>query len=147
MHSVFISGASKGIGRSIALSFARSGASRIAIGARSSLDSVEAEILGAASKAGHPVPLVVKVQLDVLDKESAKNAAEEVAKAFGDGGVDFLVNNAGFSAGMKPFAGPDVDVWWHTWEVNVRSGGLFQRWRCNRTYQHCFVVDTEAYFL
>ncbi|EIM87483.1 NAD-P-binding protein [Stereum hirsutum FP-91666 SS1] len=104
LHSVFISGASKGIGRSIALSFARSGASRIAIGARSSLDSVEAEILGAA-------------------QGGAKNAAEEVAKAFGDGGVDFLVNNAGFSAGMKPFAGPDVDVWWHTWEVNVR--GLF----------------------
>lgn len=57
----------------------------------------------------------------MLDKESVNRAAEEVAKAFGDGGVDVLVNNAGFSAGMKPFAGPDVDVWWHTWEVNVRS--------------------------
>lgn len=110
-HSVFITGASKGIGRCIALSFARSGASKIAVGARSSLDSVEAEILNVASKAGHPVPLVLKLQLDVLDKDNVKRAAEEVEKAFGDGGLDVLVNNAAYFERLRPFSGPDVDEW------------------------------------
>lgn len=55
-HSVFITGASKGIGRRIALAFAQSGASKIALGARSSLDSLESEILDATAKAGLPPP-------------------------------------------------------------------------------------------
>ncbi|EIM87482.1 NAD-P-binding protein [Stereum hirsutum FP-91666 SS1] len=122
-HSVFISGASKGIGRSITLSFARSGASKIAIGARSSLDSVEKEILDVASKAGHPAPLILKLHLDVLDKDNVKRAAEEVAKVFGDGGLDVLVNNAAYWERLAPLSGPDVDEWWHSWEVNVR--GIF----------------------
>lgn len=123
-HSVFISGASKGIGRSITLSFARSGASKIAIGARSSLDSIEAEILDVASKAGHPAPLVLKLHLDVVDKDNVKRAAEEVARVFGDGGLDVLVNNAAYWERLGPLSGPDVGEWWHTWEVNVRSVDL-----------------------
>lgn len=122
-HSIFITGASKGLGRSIAISFARSGASKIGVGARSSLDSLESEILEAASKAGHPAPQVVKVQLDVLDKESVKKAAQVVEKQFGDGGVDILINNAGWLEIWKPMGEVDVDDWWYTWEINVK--GLF----------------------
>lgn len=122
-HSVFITGASKGIGRATALSFAKSGASKIALGARSSLDSLETEILEVAVQAGHPRPQVLKLQLDVLDKESIKSAANEVEKALGDSGLDVLVNNAGWLETFKPMAEMDVDDWWYTWEVNVR--GLF----------------------
>ncbi|EIM87434.1 NAD-P-binding protein [Stereum hirsutum FP-91666 SS1] len=120
-HSVFITGASKGIGRQTAISFAQSGASKIAIGARSSLDSVESEILDAASKAGHPAPQVMKIQLDVLDKESVKRAAQQVDKAFGEGGLDILVNNAAWLETFKPMGDADVDDWWYTWEMNVRG--------------------------
>lgn len=120
-HSVFITGASKGLGRSTAISFARAGASKIGIGARSSLDSLEVELLEAASKAGHPAPQVVKVQLDVLDKESVKKSAQEVEKAFGEGGVDILINNAGWLEIWRPMGEIDVDDWWYTWEVNVKG--------------------------
>lgn len=122
-HSIFITGASKGIGRCVALAFAQSGAPKIALGARSSLDTLESEILDAATKAGHPKPQVVKIQLDVLDKDSVKRAAQEAEKAFGKAGVDILVNNAGFIETGKPMGEIDVDEWWYTWEVNVR--GLF----------------------
>lgn len=120
-HSVFITGASKGIGRRTAISFAQSGASKIAIGARSSLGSLESEILDAAAKAGHPAPLVVKLKLDVLDKESVKRAAQEVEKAFGEGGLDILINNAGWLATFEPMGESNVDDWWYTYEVNVRG--------------------------
>lgn len=122
-HSVFITGASKGIGRRTALAFARSGASKIAIGARSSLDSLESEIFDAASKAGHPAPQVLKIQLDVLDKESVNRAAQDVETAFGEEGLDILVNNAGWLETFKPTGEIDVDDWWYTWEVNIK--GLF----------------------
>lgn len=122
-HSVFVTGASKGIGRRVALSFAQSGASKIALGARSSLDSLESEILDAAAEVGLTASQVLKVHLDILDKESVKRAAQEVNKAFGEGGVDILVNNAGYLEIAKPVGEIDVDDWWYTWEVNVR--GMF----------------------
>ncbi|EIM87602.1 NAD-P-binding protein [Stereum hirsutum FP-91666 SS1] len=122
-HSVFVTGASKGIGRSISLAFARSGVPKIAIGARSSLDSLESEIIQAAFEAGHPAPLVLKLQIDIMHKESVKRAAQDVEKAFGDDGLDILVNNAGWLETFTPMKDIDVDDWWHTWEVNVR--GLF----------------------
>jgi hypothetical protein len=51
-RAVFITGTSKGIGRATVLSFAVAGASYIAIGARSSLDSLVAELRNTANKAG-----------------------------------------------------------------------------------------------
>ena len=35
------------------------------------------------------------VALDVLDRESIRKCAEEVAEIVGDKGIDYLVNNAG----------------------------------------------------
>lgn len=76
-----------------------------------------------ATKAGHTAPQVVKVQLDVLDKESVKKAAQKVEKEFGPGGVDILVNSAGRLETFHLMGDIDVDDWWYTWEMNVK--GLF----------------------
>ncbi|KAI2612603.1 NAD(P)-binding protein [Hypoxylon fragiforme] len=82
--SVFITGASKGIGRETALSFAVAGCAKIGLGARSDLSKLEAEVKEAAKKAGHKEePKVVKVKLDVASQESVKAAAETVSKEFG----------------------------------------------------------------
>lgn len=59
----------------------------------------------------------------MLDKESVKRAAQEVETAFGEGGLDILINNAGWLETFKPMGEIDVDDWWYTWEVNIR--GLF----------------------
>ncbi|KAI9833899.1 MAG: hypothetical protein M1819_003408 [Sarea resinae] len=125
-HRVFITGASKGIGRATALSFARAGASHIAIAARSPLASVVSEIHAAASSAGHAAPTVLPLSMDVLSRESVEAAAKEVSAAF-DGTLDILVNNAGYIDHFVPLAESDPDEWWLTWTTNMRGPYLVTR--------------------
>lgn len=122
--SVLISGASKGIGRLIALSFARSGASKIAIGARSPLDSLIPELKAAAREAERAEPLILPVEFDVTDRKSVEAAANAVEAEFG--GLDVLINNAGLlNAGT--ITETDPDAWWKVWETNVRGVFLTAR--------------------
>jgi len=96
--SVFIAGASKGIGRTTAIRFAMAGCPKIAIGARSSLTSLETEIKAAAKEAGHPEPTILAVPLDIHSQDSVKAAAATVGSAF-DHSLDVLIANAGHSSG------------------------------------------------
>jgi citronellol/citronellal dehydrogenase len=92
-RTLFITGASRGIGREIALRAAKDGA-RVAVVAKTSephpklpgtIHSVAAEIEAAGGKA---LPL----QLDVRDENAIADAVRRTAEAFG--GIDILVNNA-----------------------------------------------------
>ncbi|KAI1501008.1 hypothetical protein F5X99DRAFT_384138 [Biscogniauxia marginata] len=121
--SVFITGASKGIGKSTALSYAAAGCSKIAIGARSDLSSLEHEIKQAASNAGRQVPKVVSIKLDVVSEDSVKAAAETITTDFG-GVLDVLICNAGYLKNWLPVADSDPTDWWRTWEVNVKGSYL-----------------------
>ncbi|KAI0417932.1 NAD(P)-binding protein [Xylaria grammica] len=118
--SVFITGASKGIGKGVALSFARAGCSKIAVAARTGVDELKAQILEAAEAAGRPEPHVLAVALDVTSEAGVTAAASAVADAFG-GSLDVLINNAGRVSAMVPLAEGDADDWWATWELNIRA--------------------------
>lgn len=118
--SVFITGASRGIGKGVALSFARAGCSRIAIAARKGLDDVKAEILSAAEKAGRPKPQVLAITLDVTSEAGVQAAANTVADAFG-GVLDVLISNAGHVDARVPLPESDPQEWWRTWDVNLRA--------------------------
>ncbi|KAH7357372.1 oxidoreductase-like protein [Pyrenochaeta sp. MPI-SDFR-AT-0127] len=118
--NVLITGASKGVGKATAISYARAGASGIAIAARSSLDSVAKEIKEAAKNAGRSNPNVVIVNLDVTDRNSVEAATKVVSEAF-DGRVDILINNAGSLSSFKGIPETDPDEWWRDWEVNVKG--------------------------
>lgn len=123
---VFITGASKGIGRATALAYAKAGASAIGLGARSNLSDLEQEIVSVAKDAGrNHVPKVLSVNLDVQDQDSVENAAREVQRRWGS--VDVLVNNAGYLANFKPMAESDPGEWWKTWEVNIKGPYLMTR--------------------
>ncbi|HEX6633973.1 MAG TPA: SDR family NAD(P)-dependent oxidoreductase, partial [Usitatibacter sp.] len=92
-RTLFITGASRGIGRAIALRAARDGAN-VAIVAKTSephpklsgtIHSVADEVRAAGGKA-------LAIQLDVRDDAAIAEAVKRTAEAFG--GIDILVNNA-----------------------------------------------------
>ncbi|KAI0486310.1 NAD(P)-binding protein [Xylaria cf. heliscus] len=124
--SVLVTGASKGIGRGVALSFARAGCSRIAVAARTGVDELRQDILSAALTAGRPEPLVLALTLDITSPERVAAASAAVSDAFG-GVLDVLVNNAGRTSAVVPLTEGDVDDWWATWELNVRGTYLCTR--------------------
>ncbi|MBP7427940.1 MAG: SDR family NAD(P)-dependent oxidoreductase [Candidatus Hydrogenedentes bacterium] len=86
--SVFITGASSGIGEALARAFALEGA-RLALAARrlERLESVRQELMPAAAE-------VLAVPCDVTSRPSLDAAVAQTAEAFG--GIDVAVANAGF---------------------------------------------------
>jgi NAD(P)-dependent dehydrogenase (short-subunit alcohol dehydrogenase family) len=116
---VVIAGASKGIGRATALSYAKAGASGIVVLARSDLSSLKSELASAAKSANRKEPEVLSVKVDTTDRVTVESAAKEVERVFGH--VDILINNAAYLEAPKPIADTDPDSWWQTWEVNVKG--------------------------
>lgn len=89
--TVLITGAAKGIGRGIAIAFAKEGAN-IALNYRSNVsDELIAEIKG------YGVDCLV-LKGDISDFQVAKEIVEETKKTFGS--IDVLVNNAGITKDM-----------------------------------------------
>ncbi|TPX12533.1 uncharacterized protein E0L32_000710 [Thyridium curvatum] len=125
-RNVFITGASKGIGREMALSFAKAGAANVAVAARSEFGNIRDEIEQAAKSASRPVPNVLVLKLDVTDGRSVQHAASEFEKHCGH--LDILVNNAGIVESPFQLIG-DIDpaVWWTTMDVNLRGVYLMTR--------------------
>ncbi|KAH7354848.1 hypothetical protein BKA65DRAFT_497137 [Rhexocercosporidium sp. MPI-PUGE-AT-0058] len=109
----------------MAISYAKSGASQIAIGARSSLTSQKEAIIAAAKKAGRSEPKVLTVKLDISDQKSTEDAAQVVEKDFGR--LDIVVNNAGI-IGVPAVVGESTpDIWWETMNVNLKGPYLVTR--------------------
>jgi NAD(P)-dependent dehydrogenase (short-subunit alcohol dehydrogenase family) len=125
--NVLITGASKGIGRAIAISYARAGASSIAILARSedALHQVALDILKAARSAKRPPPKIMACTVDVTSRQSVEETAVDVEKAFGH--LDFLIHNAGYLEKFTPIVESDLDEWWKTDEINVKGTYLVAR--------------------
>lgn len=88
---VIVTGASRGIGRAIALAFAAEGA-RVAICARS-----EEAVVTTGRELETTAQAVIARAVDVTDTEGVKAFVAEVAASWG--GVDVLVNNAGQGKG------------------------------------------------
>jgi NAD(P)-dependent dehydrogenase (short-subunit alcohol dehydrogenase family) len=118
-------GASKGIGLSIAKSFAQAGASHIAIGARSNLTSAKEAVLKEAADAKRSTPQVLCVQIDVTSQKSTEEAAALVEEGFGK--LDILLINAGILGTPALIADSNPELWWETWNVNLKGAYLVSR--------------------
>jgi NAD(P)-dependent dehydrogenase (short-subunit alcohol dehydrogenase family) len=113
-----ITGGGRGIGREIALAFARHGLA-VAVGGRGveRLEATARELRGLGARA-------LAVELDVADAAGLSAAHARVA---GDlGAVDVLVNNAGI-AESAPFSRTDPELWERHLRVNVTGPYLLTR--------------------
>ncbi|MDA9208734.1 SDR family NAD(P)-dependent oxidoreductase [bacterium] len=114
-----VTGAGRGIGKSIALTFAKAGAD-LAICARSQseIDVTAAEVEALGQKC-----VAASVDLaDPVQTEAFCNSIKDGLSA-----VDIIVNNAGAYLERGVFAESDPDKWWKTIEVNVRGPYLITR--------------------
>ncbi|KAI0267634.1 NAD-P-binding protein [Gloeopeniophorella convolvens] len=119
---VFITGASRGIGRETALYFARAGA-HVAISARvqTTLDETKSVIL-----ADVPSADVLVLPVDVKSPSGAEAAIRATVEKYGR--LDVLVANAGAA---NPFdqllREKDAEKWWDIMEINLRGVFNFVR--------------------
>jgi NAD(P)-dependent dehydrogenase (short-subunit alcohol dehydrogenase family) len=111
-HKVgIVTGIGPGIGRAVALAFAREGAD-VALAARR--PEVLAEVAQEVEALGRRA---ITVPTDVSDAEQCRRLADATHEAFGR--VDVLVNNAFNSRPVVKLMDGDVDDWRPTMEVNL----------------------------
>ena len=106
-----VTGAGRGIGRAIALAYAREGA-KVALAARSEAELEE--VVGAVSELGAEA---IAVPTDVTRQEDTEGLAGRAVDRFGR--IDVLVNNAGISGPMGPLQDNDVADWVSAINVNL----------------------------
>jgi NAD(P)-dependent dehydrogenase (short-subunit alcohol dehydrogenase family) len=118
--TLFITGASRGIGLAIALRAARDGA-QIVVAAKTAesnpklpgtIHSAAAEIEAAGGQA-------LAIQCDIRDEASVQAAVAAATARFG--GIDILVNNAATSPHFGPILEAEESQWDKTLEVNVKG--------------------------
>ncbi len=110
-----ITGSGRGIGRAIALAYAREGA-KLALAARN--ESELQETVSVVSELGAEA---LAVRTDVTSQKDTERLADRVVERFGR--IDLLVNNAGNSGPVGPLQGNDIADWVNT--INVNLTGTF----------------------
>ena len=117
-RTVLVTGASRGIGRSIALRFAEEGA-RLGLVART-----ETELLATARRVEEVGARAVALPTDIRDFAGAQAAVEKVESELG--AVDVLVNNAGVFL-WRPFLKLSPEEWDLVLATNLTGAANFCR--------------------
>jgi NAD(P)-dependent dehydrogenase (short-subunit alcohol dehydrogenase family) len=113
---VVVTGASRGLGRVYAETFARLGAHVVLIARnQQQLDEVTGAIRARGGEA-------VCMAADVTDRQAVDRAFAFVDSCYGH--IDLLVNNAGCLGSTGLTWELDAEAWWNTLELHVR-GGLY----------------------
>ena len=119
-----VTGAGRGIGRAIAMTFAAEGA-KVAVTGRNKdrREGVAADIISAGGEA-------LAIPLDVTKEDQASDAVGQLISHWGR--IDILVNNAGIIVYDSPLWATDVPEWDEMMGVNLR--GVFLC--CRRVIPH-----------
>jgi len=113
-QTVFITGASSGIGEACARIFARDGA-RLLLAARriDRLRTRAAELRDLGAREVHCV------ELDVRDEQAVSRAVEGLKPPWNE--IELLVNNAGLSRGLSPLHEGELADWEEMIDTNVKG--------------------------
>lgn len=114
--NIVISGGGAGIGPVIAQSFARSGASSIAILGRTEKTLLDTK---AQLEKDFPQTRILTHVADIVDRSSLDAAFAVIRSAVGV--IDVLVANAGYLPAISPLAQADSAEWFNGFEVNVKG--------------------------
>jgi NAD(P)-dependent dehydrogenase (short-subunit alcohol dehydrogenase family) len=126
-----VTGGGRGIGRAIALAYAREGA-RLVLAARS-VGGLEETRRAVADLGGE----ALVVPIDISDVESVSALAQQVHVHFGR--VDILVNNSGIAGPTAPLWEITPDDWDATFAVNVRGTFL-----CCRAFLPVMIAQSSG---
>lgn len=111
--SVVVTGASSGMGRAIALDFAKEGATVIAVARRKErLEELSAE---ADQLAGKILPFPGDISSEEVNEKMIDFAVKTCGK------LDILVNNAGIMDEFKPIGEVSNDLWERVMKVNLNG--------------------------
>jgi NAD(P)-dependent dehydrogenase (short-subunit alcohol dehydrogenase family) len=124
----FVTGATSGIGRATALSFAREGASVVVADAAAEGNRETARMIEQAGGRS------LAVSCDVTRGDQIKAALHAAAKTFGR--VDIAFNNAGIEQPIKPAAEISDEQWDRLVAVNLRSVFVSMKHEIELLLQH-----------
>lgn len=110
-QKVLVTGASRGIGRAIALAFSEEGA-KVAVHYRSNRQAAD-RTLESLSGEGH-----IAVAADIADPNACKSLIDQTTERLG--GLDVLVNNAGIYI-TRPVMEQDYAEWQKTWTDQIAA--------------------------
>jgi NAD(P)-dependent dehydrogenase (short-subunit alcohol dehydrogenase family) len=116
---VFVSGAGSGIGRALALEFARHGARVACCGRRRERLDETVQLISDEGGEAMAAPA------DITDEPGVLRALEAVREEWGD--VEILFNNAGSFNSIAGVHEADPQTWWRDVEVNLRGSFLLIR--------------------
>ncbi len=112
--NAFVTGATAGFGKAIALRMAKLGYNLIITGRRKErLDSLSETLKNEFSVR------VLPLCFDIRDREACRLAVENLPAEWQK--IDVLVNNAGLAAGSAPFNEFDIDDWEKMIDTNVKG--------------------------
>ncbi|MBU0975366.1 MAG: 3-oxoacyl-ACP reductase family protein [Patescibacteria group bacterium] len=134
---VLVTGASKGIGKAIASSFAKEGA-KVVVNYNSSKDEA-LEVVDEIKKLGTEA---IAVHCDVTNEEDIKKMIIETVKIYN--GIDILVNNAGQI--IRPGdSNTDSDSWSKTLDINIKGVWLMIKYAITHMKNGSSIVNISSY--
>lgn len=117
--TLLVTGASDGIGKSVALALAAKGATVILLGrSKKKLAAVYDTIVAA----GQPTPAMVPLDIEIATAANYDELAGMLETEFGH--LDGLLHSAGVIGSITPLDQYDVDTWNKVMQVNVTAGFL-----------------------
>ena len=121
--NILVTGASKGIGREIALGLSEFGANVILHGrSEDALNEIYDEIV----RKYKTDPMIVKCDLNILDEDKSKELAEVISK--NTSCLDGIINNAAILGKMSSITDFDLNTWQKVLNTNLTSSFLLAKY-------------------